>query len=295
MHINIVTLTSEWILPKIAQRTADYYPRSDVNFTVGYVPVPDADVNYYVDLGNCYFAIKTNCDVAYFTHIAQNDIGWLRAAMAWQKFFQLDGIITMNKRYTDILESEGYPSNKLATIVPGETKNTFPLRKIVIGIVSRGGQPDYGPTFVDNFFRSYDCTNFKFRFLGDNWDSVYPIIKEKNIEADFTSDADYSIYPDFYKTIDYLLVQGIATAGPMSMQEALSTGIPVIAANVGFVNYEFTADYVFEPGNVEQLSAILDGIQAPILKRRAQVEHMSWEKYSTDVVDFILKIKGEKK
>ena len=73
----------------------------------------------------------------------------------------------------------------------------------------------------------------------------------------------------------------------MSMQEALASGIPIIGANVGFVNYELHADYVFEPGNKEQLFHILKSIELPRLIRRNQVEGLSWEKYTRDLVKFI--------
>jgi len=294
MYINIVTVTSGWILSKIAERTASYYQHDDIEFSVTHAPHPKADVNYYVCIQNCYFGYKTKCDIGYFCHVHQDNMAWLHNIYKAQKFYQLDGIISMNKRQTDNMLKVGYPPSKLTTIVPGETKDMFPLKKIVIGIVSRGGQPDYGPKFMEQFLSTYDCTNFKFRFLGRDWDNVYSIVNNKNIEAEFLTDADYSIYPEFYRNIDYLLVQGIATAGPMAMQEALSTGVPVIGADVGFVNYEFKPDYTFPPGNVEQLSAILDNIQAPRLARRAQVEHMTWKQYAEDVMSFIKKIKAEK-
>jgi len=78
------------------------------------------------------------------------------------------------------------------------------------------------------------------------------------------------------------------------MQEALSCGIPVIGADVGFVNYEFSADYTFEAGNKVELNNILKIIESPIITRRAQVESMSWEKYAEDIITFITRIYNDK-
>jgi glycosyltransferase involved in cell wall biosynthesis len=292
MHINIVTVASGWILQKIAQRTAQNCVVPGINMSVSHSPMLNADVNYYVDLQNCYFNYKTKLDIAYFTHADLNSTQWVIDLFKERNAMHLNGIISMNYRYTKMLESIGYPKDKLITIVPGETKNMFPLRKIIIGVVSRGGYPGYGQQFMEDFFKSYNCTNFRFRFLGNGWGNLAVITKDKGIEIEFLSDVNYDIYPEFYRTIDYLLIPGLWTAGPMSMQEALSTGTPIIGADIGFVNYEFKADYVFEPGNVPQLSSILDGILSPLLNRRAQVEDMSWIGYATDVVNFILRMKG---
>ena len=56
MHIHVVTVSSGWILQKIAERMKSYNENPDVVFTVGHTVDYDADVNYYCDLQNCYEA-----------------------------------------------------------------------------------------------------------------------------------------------------------------------------------------------------------------------------------------------
>ena len=295
MNINIVTVSSGWILQKIAERTAqacnDKIPGHTM--TVSHGSDINADANYYADLQNCYHGQKTKCDVAYFTHADLNSPQWLMNLLKRTKSFQnLKGIVSMNGRYTDMLKFLGWPADKITTITPGETKNTFPLRKIKIGIVSRGGYPGYGHQFMENMLKSYSFINFKLKILGDGWNSLIPIAHQKIIDLELIGDSDYSVYPQFYQDIDYLLIPGLWTAGPISFQEALSTGTPVISANVGFAGYEFTPDYIFEPNDINGLSNILNKIQIPMLTRRAQVKDMSWEKYAMDVVSFINKMKN---
>tara|TARA_R100000501_G_C2566435_1_gene75022 strand:- start:45 stop:665 length:621 start_codon:yes stop_codon:yes gene_type:complete len=203
----------------------------------------------------------------------------------------------MNGRYTKMLRKLGYPSKKLITITPGETSKDFPLKKIIIGIVSRGGWEGYGQGFLDEFFRTYKVDNFHFKFLGSGWEQgLGPVAKAHNISMDFYSDEEEypQFYKSFYHSIDYLLIPGMWTAGPMSMQEALSCGVPVIGADVGFVGYEFIADYIFSKGNKKQLSSILASLEEPMIGRRAQVKDMSWEKYCNDVVAFCKKIYNDK-
>lgn len=289
MYINIVTVSSGWILQKISERTADACNKliDGHRMTVSHVADPTADVNYYADLQNCYHGQKTKCDVAYFTHADMNSKDWLLSLLHnTNSFKNLNGIVSMNERYTEMLRSVGW-SKPLVTITPGETKNTFPLRKIKIGVVSRGGYPGYGQDFIESLLKKYNFENFTLSFLGNGWENLLPISTSKNIDLKIIADSDYSIYPKFYQEIDYLLIPGLWTAGPISFQEALSTGTPVISSNVGFAGYELKPDYMFEPNDVDGLIKIFNEIQTPMLNRRSQVEHMTWENYARNVIKFI--------
>lgn len=295
MDINIVTVRSGWILQKISERTAEACNKKVHGHTMKVSHDPDygADANYYADLQNCYHGEKTKCDVAYFTHADLNSPQWAMNLLRSTRSFQnLNGIISMNERYTEMLRMIGWPNEKIKTITPGETKDMFPLRKIKLGIVSKGGYPGYGQQFMERMLMSYSFVNYKIKILGDGWDSLRPIALRQSVDLELITDKDYSVYPQFYQDIDYLLIPGLWTAGPISFQEALSTGTPVISADVGFAGYEFTPDYMFPPNDVNSLSKILNEIQAPVLKRRSQVEHMTWEKYARDVISFINKVKN---
>ena len=294
MKINIVTVSSGWILQKISERTAQACNEKidGYTMTVSHIADPKADVNYYADLQNCYGGQKTKCDVAYFTHADLNSPDWLRNLLNNTKSFEnLDGIISMNGRYTNMLRNIGW-TKPLSTITPGETKDMFPLRKITIGVVSRGGYPGYGQHFMENMLNTYDFKNFKLKFLGNGWGNLKHISNRKDYDLELIGDSDYRVYPSFYQNIDYLLIPGLWTAGPISFQEALSTGTPVISANIGFAGYELYPDYMFEPNDVNGLSRILDTIQEPYKKRRSQVENMTWENYAIDVIKFIEEIKN---
>lgn len=294
MNINIVTVTSGWILQKIAERTAKACNNLNTENTMQVTHSPDflSDVNFYMDIQNCYFGQKTKFDLGFFTHADMNSKEWLLNLLLQKNAFNnLDGIISMNERYTEMLREIGWDDKKLITITPGETKDTFPLKNIKIGIVSRGGYPGYGHNFIENLFKTKNLDGFEFYFLGNGWEPLRPICEEKNIKIEIEGDSDYSIYPSFYQKIDYLLIPGLWTAGPISFQESLSTGTPVISSNVGFAGYEFTPDYIFEPNDVNGLHRILQTIRRPLLNRRKQVEDMSWDKFSCDVIEFIKKLK----
>tara|TARA_R110000824_G_scaffold2558_2_gene11717 strand:+ start:4673 stop:5578 length:906 start_codon:yes stop_codon:yes gene_type:complete len=298
MFINVVTVQSGWILQKIAHRLKDGNKDTDIKITVSHVPNLEADINYYADLQNCYLGGKTKCDVAYFTHAHENSKAWAQSLMLQRDAYSnLDGIVSMNERYTKMLRELGFPSDRLVTITPGETKEDFPLKKITIGVVSRGGYEGYGQFFLEDFFEAYDLNNFKFKFLGSGWAAgLGPIAEERGICVEFYSDEEKypEFYNEFYNSIDYLLIPGLWTAGPMSMQEALSCGVPVIGADVGFVNHEYAADHVFSAGDKRGLYSILKALESPMIDRRSQVENMSWEKYSKDIITFLKRIHNDK-
>lgn len=290
MNVNIVTVNSGWILQQIATRIASNAPDNHL-VEVSNVANQSSDANYYIDIQNCYNRQKTKLDIGYFTHADGNSSEWARHLFDTTKAWSLDGIVSMNKRYTDMLVGIGYPTNRITTLTPGQTYDTFPLKKLRIGVVSRGGYPGYGQQFLERFFATYQFPNVRFKFLGRGWEALNNFRSNNEIQLYSDAEVPYDKYVDFYHSIDYLLIPGLWTAGPMSMQEALSCGLPIISADVGFTNYEFKADYVFEPNNISQLAEIINSIDKVRLDRRNQVSHMSWRKHAKDVIDFIEYIK----
>lgn len=285
--VNIVIPKSGWILSKIGERTAKACSIPGVTMKTSHEADPKADVNYYCDIQNTYFGQKTNLDIGMMTHADRNSQEWLNNMFRQKKVLKnLDGIVLMNERYRKMVEHTGFPKDRITTIVPGQTYDLFPLKKINIGIVSRGGYPGKGQGFMEKLFSKHKLAGFRFRFLGSGWDALLPIAKKKNIEIELLPDTDYSVYPKFYQEIDYLLIPGLWEAGPMSTQEALSTGVPIITADVGFTGFEFQTEFIFPPGDSKGLYEILQTIRKPLQKRRQQTEHMTWEKYVNDLVNY---------
>jgi glycosyltransferase involved in cell wall biosynthesis len=293
MKIHVVTHGS-WICSFIAQRTINNCTIPDIEFSLGSSLDRNANINYYVDQQVFEVENKVNnlCQITYYSHAHESSKTWLVNKFNEINGWALNGIVSMNKRYTDMLIEVGYDQSRITTLVPGETKDNFPLKKTKIGIVSRGGYPGYGQQFLEHFFATYNhqLSNFKFKFLGNGWDNIRNVANHYNVDVELLPDTDYSIYPSFYDSIDYQLIPGLWTAGPMSMQEALASGVPIIGADVGFVNYEFKADYVFPPGDGNTLFQILKKIEEPKIERRNQVKDMTWTKYSNDVINFCLDI-----
>lgn len=294
--INIVIPKSGWILSKIGERTEQNCRLPGVKMKTSFQADPKADVNYYCDIQNTYFGEKTKLDIGFITHAHMNSGKWLLKFFQQRKVLKnIDGIVSMNKRYTLMCGKVGFPKEKLTTIIPGQTYDIFTLKKITIGIVSKGGALGYGQKFMEDLFLNYDLSGFKFRFLGSGWKHIIPVSKKMNIEVELLPEDNYSIYPKFYHEIDFLLIPYLWGAGPMSFQEALASGIPIISADIGFAGYEFQPDYIYPPGNTKSLYKILQQIRNPLLKRRKQVEQMTWEDYASKLVIFFKKMEKIKK
>lgn len=291
MRVNFVTVQSGWILQKISERTGKAMANLGHEVTVGHNPLLGVDVNYYVDIQNCWRGYRTTCDIGFFTHADMNSEHWLKELFNVTKAWGLDGIVTQNRRYQEMLHKIGIPKEKTLNSIPAEPTMYFPLKKIVLGIVGRGGYPGQGQQFMEDLLKAYPFTHFKLKILGSNWPNLERIAKEQGIDFEHIQNEDYSKYPDFYHSLDYLLIPNLWTAGPVAIQEALSCGIPIIGADVGFVNYEFPADYTFPPGDLEELIRILEEIQEPRLRRRKTVEGLSWEKHASELLTFFGEIR----
>lgn len=282
MRINVVTVTSGWILQKIAERIVASAP-SGTEFFLSHSPRKDVDVNFYVDMQNCYRGKSKVKDVGFFTHLDRDSTDHLLKNKHW---LTCDYIIHMNKRYFDMF-SGYYPKEKMSVLKSIEIMPGFELKKIKLGVVQRGGFEGKGHNFMLRMANHDYMKNFEFVFCGKNWDEVISLYSSKGIKC-YSQDENYESYPKVYDFIDYLLIPSLWEGGPMSVPEALAKGVPIISSEVGWVP-EFGVEYMYKPDDEQGLLDILKMIRRPLEERRKKIENYSMRNYAKDLVEIIEK------
>ena len=284
MNINVVTVSSGWILQKISERIIAAN-KSDFTMTMSHRPSNSFTANFYVDIQNCYLGKTGVVDVGLFTHLDMDSVSTLN-----RRCLTLDFIIHMCQRYYDVF-SEFYPPEKMTVIHPYEIRPGFDLKKPTIGIVQRGFFLGKGYNFMLEMCQTEVMKKFKFLFVGNHWQGVVDNYKQNGIDVEYYPGENYDSYPSIYDRLDYLLIPSLWEGGPMSLTEAYATGTPVIASNVGWVP-EYDVEYMFDAGSHSQLSKILESIYLLLENRRKKISGNSYSKYADRLVDIVKKTKG---
>jgi len=306
MHINVVTVSSGWILQKIAERIVEAGNRQDlhtrqphngtikegIRWRLSHVPRVDCAANYYVDIQNCYRGPTSVLDIGYFTHLHENDQKHIQPH--WLK---LDFIVHKCTRYYDVFK-QFYPESKMDLIYPGEIPEGFYLKKPTIGIFQRGKYEGKGFHFMSEMLdkHMWILDSFKWHFVGNDWGPVVEKMEAFGMEVTDLGDTNLSYpegYAQEYDKIDYLLIPSLWEGGPMSVIEANAKGIPIIAANVGWCGADLPVDYLFPPNATDELASILHTILAPSVSRRAGVGFLSYEFYARKLATIVGRLRGE--
>ncbi len=223
MNINIVRPRDGWVLQRIAESWR--IPDSKVSD----VPDPEADVNLWVNYA-LFKTVgkfkKTRCDIGYFTHYEKSGpLGPLFCQVAKS----MDHCIAMCEQTARFL-----PYDK-TTVVHSSPHRQFLKKRIVLGVVGR----------------EYPRKQTKL---------IPGLRKIPGIEIRCTDGKlPFDQLPDFYRSIDYLLVLSELEGGPLPVLEALAMGKPVIAPDVGWC-----WDYpVIRYSDTEMLTGILKRLIVP--------------------------------
>lgn len=280
MLVNVVTVSSGWILQKIAERVVNACPKN-AQMILSHSPRSDVDANFYVDIQNCYAGKTGSLDIGYFTHLDENDTKHLIQNKHW---LTCDFIVHKAQRYFDTFK-QFYPEDRMAVIRPGEVTDEFRLKKIKLGIIQRGGYPGKGFYFMQQMANYEIMKNFEFLFVGAGWDAVIDLYKDRGIQC-YVADERYENYPKAYDFIDYLLIPSLWEGGPMSLIEAYAKGVPIISSDVGFVS-DFGVEHLFKPGCTDELASILEKMYKTLSLRRDKVIGMKYSIYSQKIVDII--------
>jgi len=237
--INIVRPTDGWVLQQIAE--AWQLPHSVCSVHPDY----DADVNIWVNYAmfdTVGHMQKTNCDIGWFTHRERdNPLASLFDCVA----MEMDHCIAMCNRTADQL-----PPDR-TTVIRSAPSSLYPRRNIVLGIAGR----EYPR---------------KRTHLVDAVKNIPGITGRHTMGKLNPTDL-----PQFYESVDYVLVLSSNEGGPMCVPEAMAMGKPVIAPDVGWcwdypvVRYTDEADLLrvvrsLIPPTIEEESAqimrVIDGL-----------------------------------
>ena len=320
MRLLIVSPGSGWILDHIAESIAGAggwsWMQTDCGSTTALFNVGtkwplkssprDAEAVFFWDVQNCWgdgwreFAPNA-VHVGAFTHLDRNAVDERAFRPGWDK---LDGIVHMAKRYEEVFAKQGwYPRERMTVIMPGQVYG-FPLRPLRLGVCQRGGFLGKGDPFLFEALAGLPAgirQHVELRIKGSGWRPAVvewmPALSPLKVILDETE--KHIDYSGFYREIDYLLVPSLWEGGPMCVQEALASGVPVIAADVGFVPELLTIEWdsgsrvrvprcvLFPAGNADALASSVRSLVEDRLDARRQVEGLTWKSYAEKLEDFV--------
>lgn len=252
MHVHVRVSDTGWILERMASALAE---RLDY---VSYGPdeAPSADIQYYLTY-SCREKRVSRLEAAFFTHIEEEP-------NARAKFLAVAGEVEqpvcMSAPYAELLRREGCLN--VAVIPPGVDLERFtPL--VRIGVVGRTYHT--GRKGERLLAQVMDAPGIEWHFTGAGWPGPARLLAPDEL-------------PDFYRSMDYILVPSLYEGGPMSVIEALACGVKVIAPPIGWVP-EFP-HLEYETGDAADLRRVLGEVVAERRSLRSAVLGYTWQRFA---------------
>lgn len=253
-RVHIVISDRGWILERLAKEITDRF--SYITYDIS--PDPAAFIQYYMTYG-CRGERVSPIEIGLFTHREHDETAAARFDTAVR---ELDHAVAMSGSTLQIVNALGAASS--SCIMPGVDIDAFrPKLKIaVVGRTYHTGRKGEGLVRA-----VMDVPDIEWHFTGEGWPGP----------AEHVPDADL---PAFYRSMDYVLIPALNEGGPMSVLEALASGVEVIASDVGWVT-EFP-HIPFKRGDADSLRQVLMELRERRMSLRSSVEHVTWERWARD-------------
>ncbi|SHK39555.1 Glycosyltransferase involved in cell wall bisynthesis [Roseomonas rosea] len=247
--VNIVTSDRGWILEKLAREITDRLPY----VTFGGGPDPSAAIQYYVTY-SCRTKRLSPVEVGYFAHLEPE-------GEARERFFEtaraVEHCICHARLYEGVLREAGVEN--VTTISPGVDLETF-SPKLRIGVVGRTYHTGRkGEHIVSQVM---DIPEIEWSFTGSGWPGEALELPGAQL-------------PDYYRSLDYVLVPALYEGGPMCVVEALACGTEIIAPAIGWVPEFPHVEY--RVGDAADLRRVLLELVEKKRALRATVLDRTWD------------------
>ncbi len=224
-------------------------------------PTGRTPIGYYLNYSMSSPERLFETEVAWFTHVEEADE--TLTARFFDTATKIDFAISHSERYARIIRDH-VPGLEVEVISPGVDLDRFRPRPVRVGVVGRNY--GYTPRKGDHLLRDvWDTPGIEFAVTGSGWS-----VPHRHLDDDEL--------PDFYRSLDYLLIPSLWEGGPMSAIEALATGLPVIAPPVGWMPELPHLEY--PTGDAAALRAVLRACAREREVRREAVLDMTWERFA---------------
>lgn len=226
-------------------------------------PISNADVYHYhrINLENienlCYPCICT-------VHHDLYDIDkTLSINLFIDKYLKMNSIVCLNRTQKTILEKYGCKNIKI--IPHGYDQNIFvpnhkcQKNKISILVISRRyGRGVKGEAYLKELLQYLDNSKISFTLVGEDRTKDYNYFLKFGFECNVHEKLPYKSFGSLYNSHDFLLVNSTFEGGPANVPEAIATGTPILATEVGMIP-DILED--FNNGIVLSGNAYLDSIK----------------------------------
>lgn len=251
MKVNIIHPEDGWILENLARKLNSGLEYTTLNSTQD--TYNKFDINYYINYLKFKKKTKAN-DVVWFTHLDEDD------EKHYSHFFwslkHCNYCICHAKQYENLIRQEG--QENVTTIQPGVDFDFF-KPKLKLGFVGRFSHYGYrkGRDLLDKVAEL---------------DFVDVISTEgKVLEQEL---------PDFYQTLDYVIVTSKYEGGPMCLVEGLASGIPVIIPDDVGVAPELERGLLkYKNSDFDSLHKLLLNLYEKKTSLREEINHMTWSNF----------------
>lgn len=242
---------SGWIIEKMARVLAEALP--DVAY--GLSAPKECKLHYHMPYLTCRGDTAFR-SIGYFTHL-ESDVP--RRDLFFRAARSFEYLICQSARTAQILLDAGHEN--LCIISPGVDIHQY-TPEMRIGVVGR--TYDSGRKGEALVRQLLDLPGIRWFFTGTGWPGPALNLPEQEM-------------PNFYRSMDYILVPSTNEGGPMCVLEALACGKEVIAPDVGWVN-EFP-HIPYGTGDVESLRTVLLKLWDQRMKLREAVVARTWENW----------------
>lgn len=151
-----------------------------------------------------------------------------------------------------------------------------------------------------------DPARFRFMLVGRDLDDVAVRLRARGFGCDLFDRDAYPIaaYPALYERMDCLLITSTTEAGPLTLFEALATGVPVVSSPVGWapILAARSGEHVMIGETPEELARHLRGVHQrrdALFAQRAEIASIvgEWtlDGWFRDVIDTAVKVGKERR